>query len=338
MEDVKRMMTGKKSTFHSRMTFHYEFILKTFQLNTVRWIEIMNSSYWFRKHAKLIHECKHALDTFKLPPLSADEIREMEALDALKQRIKESVNAPRRQAQKELEAWKNRHMGPKWYALEKDWIQYLAAIQDMKGLEQELAYLNEPQRDVYPILQCLDEFGFMKDGTLTPLGTMATEVNEGHPILMPLFWTGITRAALTAEETLATLAVFLGEHEDTTPVSSSHVAASVEEIKRIAKQCMEIESFYGVVNPKSTYWNVSTEFVEVVWKWVHGSSLVELSLEYGIFEGNLIRILAKLQSVLEEWRVLATLTKQTDTLNMLDGAEKLLSIGFASSESLYLRL
>jgi superfamily II RNA helicase len=57
-----------------------------------------------------------------------------------------------------------------------------------------------------------------------------------------------------------------------------------------------------------------------------------------MFEGNLIRLLTKLQALLEEWRILATLSKNTEILNNLAGADDLLRIGFASSESLYLNL
>jgi len=99
-----------------------------------------------------------------------------------------------------------------------------------------------------------------------------------------------------------------------------------------------VEKTYRIVSPNPFYWDINTEYVEIVSKWLNGTTLIELSVEHGIFEGNLIRILTKLQSLLEEWRILATLTKDTHTLNMLSGAEQLLQIGYASAESLYLQL
>jgi len=342
MEDVKRMMTGRKSTFQSRMNFHYEFILKTFQRKDLRWMEIMKSSYWYRRHARLIDECSKEIEACKTADVSItpDERAAMEQFDNLQQQIKETVNASRRQAQKMLEVWKNTHIGPRWYALEKTlWPAEKVATKRRKMLEDDLVALQEPQRDVEPVLNALETLGFMKDGELTPLGTMATEVNEGHSILMPLFWMGITRHALTPEDTLALLAVFLGEG---TPgahtISSPHVRASVDELTRLAKSCMEVEKTYRIVSPNPSYWDINTEYVEIVSKWLGGTTLIELSVEHGIFEGNLIRILTKLQSLLEEWRILATLTKDTHTLNMLSGAEQLLQIGYASAESLYLQL
>ena len=155
---------------------------------------------------------------------------------------------------------------------------------------------------------------------------------------MPLFWEGTCRLALSPEETLATLAVFLGEGANQSVVTNVNVQNSIDEISAIAKKCMEHERVNHVTSPKSYYWDINTEYVELIWKWVNGSTLSEITSEHGIFEGNFIRILMKLASILEEWRILATIAKDTATLNSLADAHLLLQVGFASSESLYLNL
>ena len=341
LEDVKRMMTGKKSTFQSRMTFHYDFILKTFQRKELRWLDILNQSYWYRRHARLIVDCEAEIKSLSdTSYITSGEIAEMELFERLQDTVRNTVNAPRRAAQRELEMWKNKHIGQRWYALEKEvWAKYKRDVKELAGLQRDLIVLKEPERDVMPVLKALEDFGFMKDGELTPLGTMSTEVNEGHSILMPLFWFSEIRRELTPEETLATLAVFLGEGDaNQNDVSSSKISACIDELRSISKKCLVTEERNRVISPTTHFWTINTEFVEIVWKWLHGTSLAEIATEYGMFEGNLIRLLTKLQSILEEWRILATLTKDTDTLNNLANAEALLKIGYASSESLYLRL
>jgi superfamily II RNA helicase len=178
----------------------------------------------------------------------------------------------------------------------------------------------------------------MSNGQLTPLGTSATEVNEGHTILMPLFWEGSSRKALSPQETLATLAVFLGEGANQSAITNANVQGSIDEINAIARKCMDYERANRLTSPKTYYWDVNTEYVEIIWNWVNGSTLSEISANYGIFEGNFIRILMKLASILEEWKVLASIAKDTVTLNALADAHTLLQVGFASSESLYLNL
>jgi superfamily II RNA helicase len=343
-DDVKRMMTGKKSTFQSRMTFHYDFILKTFQKKSLRWLDILNQSYWFRRHSKLIVECEQEIHKLvDQSYITADEVETMSAFDMLKEKVRNSVNAPRRKAQQELEAWKNTHVGVRWNNLEKTlWPKFKNNMKELVALEKDLVALKTPERDVYPVLQSLEAFGFMDGNALTQLGTIATEVNEGHCILMPLFWESLNKGSLeplTPQETLATLSVFLGENDlNNAPISSQTVSKAVDTIASIAKDCLNVEQRFHVTSPSPHYWSVGTEYVEIIWKWLHGATLTEIATEYGFFEGNLIRILTKLQSVLEEWRTIATLSKNTDVLNNLLGADELLRIGFASSESLYLTL
>ena len=101
---------------------------------------------------------------------------------------------------------------------------------------------------------------------------------------------------------------------------------------------MDYERANRLTSPTHNYWDINTEYVEIIWNWVNGSTLSEISANYGIFEGNFIRILMKLASILEEWRVLASIAKDTTTLNNLADAHNLLQVGFASSESLYLNL
>ena len=340
-DDVKRMMTGKKSTFQSRMTFHYEFILKTFQQGTLRWLDILNQSYWFRRHSKLIVECEQEINKLlDNSYISEKEVEEMETFDTLKEKVRTAVNAPRRLAQRELESWKNTHVGVRWNNLEKEvWPKYKRDAKELVALEKDLVALKTPERDVFPVLKSLEAFGFMVGETLTHLGTMATEVNEGHSILMPLLWSSSCAVELTSEETLAVLAVFLGEDDlNQASISSENVSKCVDKLHSLAKMCLDVEKQFHVTSPSPHYWTISTEYVELIWKWLHGSTLTELATDYGFFEGNLIRLLTKLVSLLEEWRILATLSKDTTTLNKLLGAEELLRIGFASSESLYLNL
>jgi len=339
-DDVKRMMTGKKSTFQSRMTFHYEFILKTFQRKDLRWLDILGQSYWYSRHSKLIESCEKEIASLSNSSyISEDEIAQMTIFEQLQDKVKTSVNASRRNAQRELEAWKNTHQGARWYNLEKEaWPRYKRDKKELAGLEKDLAALKEPERDIYPVLKTLEDFGFMSDGQLTPLGISATEVNEGHTILMPLFWEGTSRSALSPQETLATLAVFLGETTQQSVVTNTNVQGSINEISAIARKCMDYERTNRLTSPTHNYWDINTEYVEIIWNWVNGSTLSEISANYGIFEGNFIRILMKLASILEEWKVLASIAKDTATLNSLADAHTLLQVGFASSESLYLNL
>jgi superfamily II RNA helicase len=344
MEDVKRMMVGKRATFNSRMNFHYDFLLKTLQLGELRWLDIMRQSYWFRRHELIKEQCQAELDALKAgaPTLTDTELADMAELERLQELVRSTVNAARREAQRSLESWKQKHMGPRWYAIEKElWPKHKAAAKERLGLERELEAMETPQQDILPSFKVLGELGFLEERGLTQLGHMATEVNEGHPILMPLAWDYVSKAGLDAKELLAFLAVFLGEGENSSPHVPAKVLNCIRELELEAKRCIAVEVKIGAVQPpKATYWDINTAYVNLVWRYVNGETVTQLAADYGIFEGNCIRLLSKMKNLLDEWKVLATIATNTDMLNMLQEAatDELLAIGVGNSDSLYLRL
>jgi len=345
LEDVRRMMTGKKSTFQSRMSFYYDFLLKTFQTKTLSWKDLMRDSYWFKRQAQLIVGCKREMETVSkqlgAADLSETEIYAMNEFESINQRIKETTNAPRRQAQRELETWRQKKIGPRWHQVEKElWPATKRWTAELRSLNLELEALEAPDRDVEPTLKTLRDLGFMEGDDLTPLGTLASEINEGHCLLEPMFYEGETLKDLkTPEEILTVLAVFLGEGTGTaTPNVPTAVGASIQEITQMAERSRRVEHANQVMVPlgKGEFWDVNMEWVEPIWRWLQGAELSEIITDYGLFEGNFIRILSKLVNVLEEWRALATLKADTDMLNLLVDVEQKLRAN--SNESLYLRL
>ena len=348
LEGLRSIMTGRRTTFNSQMKFHYDFLLKTLQSGNLRWLDLMKQSYWYRRHEADIAACSREIERTKDMiaglGLTPDVEATMEEGDILAARVKETVNAARRDAQRSLESWKQRRVGPVWHKIEKElWPQYKRAKQDLSNLERDYLALLEPQRDVEPTLAALRALGFLAEGegcTLTPLGTMATEINEGHPILMTLLYRDGPRLT-DPKEVLALIAVFAGEgskEENYWPQTvSDPVKAALRWLQGTAKEAAATESAARAVGPYG-YWELNTTWVDPVWRWLQGDALASIATDYEIYEGNLIRILSKMANLLEEWRTLATLSSDTATLQCMAEAEQLLLTGIATSDSLYLRL
>jgi superfamily II RNA helicase len=78
--------------------------------------------------------------------------------------------------------------------------------------------------------------------------------------------------------------------------------------------------------------------IDLVADWLAGVSAKEICESYGIFEGNLTKLVLKASNLLEELVALATLKKDTALLNKLHDLPKNLVHGIATPDSLYLRL
>jgi superfamily II RNA helicase len=344
MEDVRRMMTGAKSTFQSRMTFHYDFLLKTLQSGNLDWLKLMRQSYWYRRHELQMNVVKAELEEVERDMVALNiterEAAAMEERDALSARLKESVNAARRAAQQAWSAWENTHIGPRWGTLQSIWPVLLATRRRVAELKKELAV--EPTEDVWPSLEALAEMGLLEKPVtalkLTALGTMATEVNEGHPILMPQAYQKGFMRDLTAEEILTVLAAFIQEGGEMPAVNGlripEHVKNILWKIHDLAEDNQHVETKRG----PDTFWELNTTWVEGLWRWLQGATAQELCADYGCYEGNLMRMLMKMVNILDEWRSLATLSSDTDMLEKMRGLELKLMSGIAVCDSLYLRL
>jgi superfamily II RNA helicase len=352
VEDVKRMMTGAKATFQSRMTFHYDFLLKTFQAHNLDWLKLMRQSYWYRRHERMVGGVQRELskEEKKLTDmaLSPEEISAMQQREELAAKLKSSVNAARREAQKSWSAWENSHMGARWAKVQELWPAYKKCQRDIEDMRLEVAAMADPSMDVWPSLRALGDMGLLetpvgpeKPLTLTSLGVMATEVNEGHAILMAKTYTRGYMKEFTAEQILTVLASFIQEGDEMPAVDSLQIPKpcidAIWAIHTIGKECQALER--GANAPtKDGYWDLNTLWVEPVWRWLQGATVQELIADYEIYEGNLMRTLMKLVNILEEWRSLASLESDVYMLDKMRDYENRLLNGIAVCDSLYLRI
>jgi hypothetical protein len=174
---------------------------------------------------------------------------------------------------------------------------------------------------------------------LTSLGTMATEINEGHPILMTQAYAQGLFKELSAEMILAVLTTFLEEGKEMPSLQSLDVPREVidvlERIESTAAENRDVEMKHP---PRNSYWELNTAWIEPVWLWLQGSTLQQLCMNYDCYEGNFTRLLSKVGNILEELRSLATLAKDTEMLEKMRGVEEKLMRDMAVCDSLYLRL
>ena len=255
-----------------------------------------------------------------------------------------------KEAQRARTTWENAHMSPRWSILIKDtWPAYCKATREIASMKQSLAAADDPSRGVWPSIDALAVMGFLERPLeeiprLTPLGVMATEVNEGHPILMSQAFHRGTFKELSAEEILSVLVSFAQEGDAEMPSVNSldvpkEVRAALWRVHGLTEEFQRVENQVGAPRaPKNSYWELNTTWVEPMWRWLQGATVQELCADYGFYEGNLIRLLAKTVNLLEEWRSLATLAMDTAMLEKMRGLETRIMRDVAVCDSLYLRI
>jgi superfamily II RNA helicase len=169
--------------------------------------------------------------------------------------------------------------------------------------------------------------GILKNGTLTKKGVLATEIHEGHPILMTELYVSKILSNRDENTIVETLSCFLEEPPCDESIPKTPVVDTVREIANL---------FASSSDEGPEYWKVTDYWVDVVQGWLEGNDFV--CEKYGIEHGNFVRAMLKLSNIVREWVNIATLSQDVEMIENLNGMEQKIVRGFVIPDSLYLRL
>jgi antiviral helicase SKI2 len=167
---------------------------------------------------------------------------------------------------------------------------------------------------------------------MTIKGILATEINEGHPMLMTELYTREILHELTGIEICAVLACFL---------ESSNTSSVIQHAPPIINKAItELEKIQNRMSKQYTVikWDISKDFVDVIYRWMNGETLQTLCADYELFEGNLIRTIMKMSNMIDEWISMAEYCQHVEQVEKMANIREKMIRGIVIPDSLYLRL
>jgi superfamily II RNA helicase len=353
-----KMMKGSKQPIQSRMDFHYDFILKTIQASEpnhpLKWLQIMEKSYWLQQRKKEIIILQEELQNCekKISELNLVEpyVSDCKKRSDLEHKIKSSSNATKKEIQRQLDALKNKQLGPKWNKAWADYQLYQALHKQHNEIKEELQQLKNYKDSIYPSVSFLHQLDYLKTSEsmsithndLTLKGILATEINEGHPILLTELYTKELLHPLSGIDIISVLSCFHEEKEsENTPyLSELNISQAsyrvLEELQKISEDCKEVEDKvgYGIEG----YWDLTTQMIEPMTRWIQGEEASTICNDYQIFEGNFIRTIMKTSNMLDELLSLASYCQHIEMINKITDIKQQLLRDIVIPDSLYLRL
>jgi superfamily II RNA helicase len=323
-QSIKEMMTGKKATVESQMKFDYSYILATMGSGK----NIQKNTYWANQNLSDLNEfyAKHSeLDR----QISAFDELTMNACDArnnIQVSMRMSTNAEKRKHQQELSKWDNSHVGPKWEKAKKEHAQYTALKEKYNQNVRDIANLQKYLEDIENRKSFLFKYGYIDNDALTHKGVLASDIHEGHPILMTEMYLHKWIESESPNEIVKTLSCFLEEpRTDETIPKTNHI----DRVRSHAVNMMKSEI-------EKTKWDVTDYWHDVVGEWLEGNDFV--CEKYGIEHGNFVRAMLKLANIVREWVNVSTINQDTEMVEKMNGMEQKLVRGFVMPDSLYLRI
>jgi superfamily II RNA helicase len=318
------------------------------------WLRVIENCYWYEQQQhnirvmqQEVHKGEKDLYKFmednKFTPVI---IAEMAVKDDLQAACKASINAERKVKQRALDQWNNKHFGPVWAKADEIWPKYKALCAEITRnramYKAQEAELTNPMTMLAPKLEYLRHTGFLEDDlkTLTPTGVLATEVNEGHSLIMPNLLQSGALNGLSATELVALLAAFIAEKdEETQPdMPTKALSQAYDQLDTIMMGLWKCETPQVEPYPDRKYWLLDPLMVNVAYDWLDGRPTKEICESYELFEGNLTKIVLKLSNIVEELNSLATFTADVQLLEKIAEAQPLLVRDIAVPDSLYLRI
>jgi superfamily II RNA helicase len=314
---VQTMFTGKRATVESQMKFDYSYILAMMASGK----DVRSKTYWAAQESLEIDSLNAEIGNIDKQLESFDEtvMTACEERRRIQNSIQQSVNAEKRKYQTELSKWDNSHMGPKWENGKKSYTKYRELIDKKQQLLRELENSDKLTKEITARINFLTANEFVKENTLTQKGVLASEVHEGHPLLMAEIY---SEKLLDTNTLVQTLSCFLEEPKNEEIIPSVN---NITQIEYIAKQLLQPDEY-----KLTHYW------YEVIQQWLEGNDFV--CEKYGIEHGNFSRAILKLANIVREWVSMATIKQDTDTIEKMIGIEQKLVRGFIIPDSLYLRI
>ena len=351
--EIRPLLCGSVSSFSSRMNFHYDFVLKLL-LSQRKVEELVEGSYWWALEKESVKQMKKEISDLQ-KKLEENMIKK-DQMDAFQDRdeIENTIqNAPRQNVKKaahrELQRWLEEHDSAEWriahqkYEKTREIHREIQVLENLIGSRSRLEVPLVRER-----IEVLQEFGYVtQKGELALKGKLGSEIHEGHSFLMTESFLRInSKLTLSQEEILMILAVFVGEDSNsennklpTDLKVNTNVKDEILNIYRDAKSFKNKERW-----DDEKFWVISTEWVEVVQDWIYGENdkrehtLGSLAQKYGIFEGNVQKMLLKLAGLVEEMQALGSLFGSVELLQKIESCREILLREIVIAESLYLRL
>jgi len=358
VNELHQIMKGSCRPVMSRMDFGYDFLLKTLNAGNTDWLTLMEQSYWFQQRQQQILLTKRCIGDAadKVSTLQATLSQAHIALCQEKQAQEAAIKAAGGNRYKKLQQdfmkWSATHpISPSTLA------NYESLLKAQKALKDELAYeadLRNHGSTLGPTVAFLSAAGYLK-APLSPLtelgpadltlkGILATEINEGHPLLLTELFLSKKAHSLSGAELTALLSVFLEDFvkEGGPSLKDLDIPRTLipllESVNLNANRLGDLEYAKGATKSDDA-WNLSIQWTEPVYRWLTEPDLhiATLCETYGTFEGNLVRGFLKLTNLLDEWISLATFCEHADQLEKITEIKSLLVRGLVLPTSLYLK-
>ena len=362
---IQNIMTGKPASIQSKFTYSYQFILKLINNSEHTLDSIINNSLY---NKDIVEEKQKAIK--ELEVLRCDKLQFIEEYEFMKTDIKlmeeykdyETLlrNTYIKIKPKKLKTIKSRKEEiEKLKDFENKYRLYnvylYSYIYKIKSLENTVDYLESTNKnDINKIIDLLlseyyinfksnieicskDEyFDNIDKLTLTIRGTIGKNISECNEILFSELIVRKILLELTEEELVCMLCIFVEERGDNIYLKDLDIPENCKlKIKELEDFKNSFEKKEESININSN-WNLYYGFVMPGYRWACGDSMEIITVKYGIYEGNFIKNMIKIDNICENIRIICDIIKDYELMSKIVNVHSLIIREQVNTDSLYI--
>lgn len=323
VQEVQTMMTGVHTEVHSQMDFHYSYILSSLQAGK----NLQTDSYWATERNREIESTKEKIEGERKKIVVFDDEIVKERYE-IETNIQNTVNAEKKKYQADLSRWKNKYFQPKWDEQYKQYKENIRILKYIDFLENCVKNLEDFDETIRLRKIALDATEYIEDGKLTHKGVLASEVHEGHPLLMSHAYVN-RMIGETQDDIIRCLSVFLEDPKTDEYIPKTVIQHTLDGVSKMITDAEVLKSDFS-------YWELTSYWADPVTEWINGEDHV--CDKYGIEQGNFVRAMLKLGNIIDEWVNMATISQDVEMVEKMIGARNRVVRGVVVPDSLYLRI
>jgi superfamily II RNA helicase len=176
---------------------------------------------------------------------------------------------------------------------------------------------------------------------VTLRGIIASQINECNSILLTEMLMTDLFFEMKIEEIIQLLSIFTDPINSKEKISVSFentilLENGLSSVNKIIHKFNDIEVIESGSMNEFANWKISTDYINICRKWVHGNSVTQLLSELNEYEGNFVKNMVKIHNIICDMKCLCKILGKITLITELDKSENLIIRDIVSINSLYL--
>jgi superfamily II RNA helicase len=359
-EELKSVMLGKVPHIESKFNINYSFILKIIQSNTKNMDDFINGSMFNKDNNNIIQQLQKELiiaqnniSGYTFDQNDVDNLDKYLRYDKIEEQYFETgFRLNKKQIKDKQRLMRELSKNNDFKTLYSKYNEFCFNKKCLADIQQNIYDVTKfVSIKTDKFVSFLKTFDYIKQssvnntlsfGDVTMKGLLASQINECNPLILTEMIVQHVFDDLAPEEIVAVLGLFIDDTRKDDKFTFNSIKCSknvknvINSVHCIINDFITEEKRLDIDNYLYDFWEIDYTFVEPAYIWANGSTFNEIRDLIDVYEGNFIRIILKLNSIVQNLFSLNQIYGNHKLVPQLEQIEEKIIRDIVSVSSLYI--